>query len=186
MDHPRRTVVSSHRHRQRRRATITLTLVGLVLVGTFTYAAAYFQGWITTGVPHLTGNSDCQVAAPAPAPALTPRAVTINVYNATSRNGLAASVAKSLRIQGFKIAAVANDPLGQQIARVGEVRHGRLGAAGATLVAVRLPGVKIVLDERTDSTVDLVLGDRFSALHTPPKVVPSKATKPTPAPKQSC
>ena len=184
MDHPQRTVVSSHRRRQRRRAAITLTLVGLVLVGTFTYAAAYFQGWITTGVSHSGDRSACQAAAPVPA--LTPRAVTINVYNATSRNGLAASVAKSLRTQGFKIAAIANDPLGQQIARVGEVRHGRLGAAGATLVAGRLPGAKVVLDDRTDNTVDVVLGNRFSALHAPPKGVPSKATKPAPAPKQSC
>ena len=184
MDHPQRTVVSGYRRRQRRRAAITLSLVGLVMVGTFAYAAAYFQGWITTGAPKPVANPACQVAAPARA--LTPRAVTINVYNATNRDGLAASVSKSLRGQGFKVRTIANDPLGTQITGVGDVRHGELGTASAKLIALRLPGARMVLDERTDDTVDLVLGNGFSALRTPAKVAPAKAAKPAPVPKQSC
>ena len=179
MDHPQRTMVSGYRRRQRRRAAITLTLVGLVMVGTFAYAAAYFQGWITPGAPQPVANPACQVAAPAKT--LSPRAVTINVYNATNRDGLAASVAKSLRGQGFKVHKIANDPLGKQIAGVGEVRHGQLGGASAKLTALRLPGARAVLDERTDDTVDLVLGNSFSALRTP-----AKAAKPAPVPTKSC
>jgi len=34
--------------------------------------------------------------------------------------------------------------------------------------------------------VDLVLGNKFTALSVPPKVAPSKATKPTPSPSNSC
>ena len=184
MDHPQRTVVSSHRRRQRRRAAVTLTFVGLAMVGTFAYAAAYFQGWVTTGAPGPVASSACQTVTPAQA--LTPAAVTINVYNATNRDGLAKSVAKSLRTQGFTVDKVANDPLGKRIAGVGEVRHGRLGAADARLAATRLAGVRVVLDARTDDTVDLVLGNRFSALRAPPKVVPSKAAGPTLVPGQPC
>jgi LytR cell envelope-related transcriptional attenuator len=184
VDHAQRTVVSSHRRRQRRRATITLTFVVLAMIGTFAYAAAYFQGWVAFGTPPPVASPACQVAAPAKV--VTPGAVTINVYNATNRNGLAASVAKSLRRQGFKVHTIANDPLGKQIAGVGEVRHGQPGATGAKLAALSLPGATVILDYRTDDTVDLVLGDRFSALRTLPKGATSQATKPAPLPSQSC
>jgi hypothetical protein len=109
---------------------------------------------------------------------LTPSAVTVNVYNATDRQGLAASVAKSLRTQGFK---VANDPLSKSISGVGEVRRGPTGEAGATLAAARLSGAKVVRDQRTDQTVDMVLGNRFRALSAPPRVAPPKAGTPTPS-----
>jgi len=154
------------------------------MIGTFAYAAAYFQGWVAFGTPQPSASPACQVAAPAKA--LTPGAVTINVYNATNRDGLAASVAKSLRGQGFKVHKIANDPLGKQIAGVGEVRHGQQGRAGAKLTALRLPGARVVLDERADDTVDLVLGNTFSALRTPPKVASAKASKPAPVPTKSC
>ncbi len=184
MDPAQKAVLSSHRRRRRRRAAITLTLVGLVMVGTFTYAAAYFQGWVGFGTPKPVASRACQAAAPAKV--VTPGAVTMNVFNATNRNGLAASVAKSLRRQGFKVHTIANDPLGKSIAGVGEVRHGPPGAAGATLAASTLPGATVILDSRTDETVDIVLGDRFSALRTLPKGATSKAAKPAPAPSPSC
>ena len=184
MDQAKRNVASSHRSRQRRRAAITLSFVTLAMIGTFAYAAAYVQGWVAFGTPPAA-SAACQAAAPAKA--LTPGVVTINVYNATSRDGLAASVAKSLRRQGFKVHTIANDPLGKNIAGVGEVRHGPPGAAGATLAALTLPGAAVVPDDRIDNTVDIVLGNRFSALRTLPKGASSRSTKPTaPAPSPSC
>jgi LytR cell envelope-related transcriptional attenuator len=188
MDHSQRTVVSSYRRRKRRRATITLSLVGLVMVGTFTYAAAYFQGWVAAAPPSsLASPPPCQAADAADAAvALTPGAVTVNVYNATNRDGLARSVAKSLRTQGFNIGEIANDPLGKRIVGVGEVRHGQLGTADANLVAKQLPGAKVVLEKRTDDSVDLVLGNRFSALRAPAGVVQTHATKPTTPPTPRC
>jgi hypothetical protein len=187
MGHSQRTRVSSYRGRKRRRATITLSLVSLMMVGTFAYAAAYFQGWVAAAPPSSVASPPCQAADPADASAaLTPAAVTFNVYNATNRDGLARSVAKSLRTQGFKIGEIANDPLVKRIVGVGEVRHGQLGTTGATLVAKRLPGVKLVLDKRTDDSVDLVLGNRFSALRAPTDVVQTHATKPTTSARPPC
>jgi len=179
---------SIHRRRRRRRAAITLTLVALVLLGTFTYAAAYFQGWVGTRASKIAASSSCQ--ATTPVEALTPPAVTVNVYNSTNRAGLAGSVAKLLRTQGFKVVDVANDPLGRSISGVGEIRYGPAGKAGATLVGARLSGAKVVLDSRTDATVDLVLGKTFKALTVPPKVAPTKPGKPagtsTPTSSPSC
>ena len=183
MDQLHESGASIHRRRRRRRAAITLTLVALVLLGTFTYAAAYFQGWVGTRAPKIASPS-CQAATPAEA--LTPRAVTVNVYNSTDRAGLAASVAKSLRTQSFKVVDVANDPLGRPLSGVGEIRHGPAGEAGAALVAARLSGAKVVLDNRTDATVDLVLGKTFKALTVPPKVAPTKPSKPTPSSSPPC
>lgn len=171
---------SIHRRRRRRRAAITLTLVALLLIGTFTYAAAYFQGWVGTRAPTTAASPSCQPTGPVQA--LTPRAVTVNVYNSTDRAGLAASVAKALRTQGFKVVDVANDPLGRPISGVGEIRSGSDGAAAAALVAARLAGAKVVLDNRTDATVDLVLGKTFKLLSVPPKVAPTKPSKPAATP----
>lgn len=184
MTHLNESGISIHRRRRRRRAAITLTLVGLVLVGTFAYAAVYVQGWLDTKDPKPAASSACPAVTPTAT--LVPSDVTINVYNATNRNGLAASVAKSLRTQGFKIGQVANDPLGKRIPGVGEVRHGQIGAAGATIVETRLAGARVVLDKRTDETVDLVLGNTFSVLSAPPKKAPSSASKPNPSPTGSC
>ena len=180
MDQLHESGASVHRRRRRRRAAITLTLVALVMLGTFTYAAAYFQGWVGTRAPKIVASPSCQPATPLEA--LTPQAVKVNVYNSTDRANLAASVAKSLRTQGFKVADVANDPLGRTLSGVGEIRSGSAGAAGATLVAARLAGAKVVVDSRTDATVDLVLGKTFKVLTAPPKVAPTKPGKPTPTP----
>jgi len=170
----------NHRRRQRRTAII-LTAVAVLMLGTFAIAAAYYQGWAgsSPGDGQSLASPSCQTRAPGQA--LTPRAVTINVYNATDRQGLAASVAKSLRSQGFKVGKVANDPLSKSIGGVGEVRRGPTGAAGATLAAARLSGAKVVGDKRTDASVDLVLGNKFTALSVPPKVAPPKGSAPTPS-----
>jgi hypothetical protein len=149
-----------------------------MLLGTFAYAAAYFQGWVGTRVPNPVTSAACQPVVPVKA--LTPRAVTMNVYNSTDRAGLAASVSKSLRAQGFTIADVANDPVGRPIGGVGEIRHGRTGAAAAALAGKRLSGARLVLDSRTDTSIDFVLGAKFTALSVPPKVTPVKPSKPKP------
>jgi LytR cell envelope-related transcriptional attenuator len=174
---------SIHHRRRQRRTALTLTAVALMMFGTFALAVAYYQGWVGNrsgpGSGQPLASPSCQRGTPAQA--LTAKGVTINVYNATDRKGLAASVAKSLRTQGFKVAKVANDPLSKSISDVGEVRHGPTGAAGATLAAARLSGAKVVRDERTDETVDFVLGNKFTALSAPPKVAPAKGSTPTPS-----
>ena len=191
MEYLQESGASILRRRRRRRAAITLTLVAVSMLGTFAYAAAYFQGWVGARVPETVASPACQVVTPAKA--LTPSAVMINVYNATSRNGLAASVAKSLRTQGFKVLEVANDPLAKQITGVGEVRHGQAGRSGALLAVARLPGAKVVADKRPGDAIDLVLGDRFTALRAPRSAAPVKAAagiqvaiKATPSPVPAC
>ena len=172
--------VSIYRRRRRRRAVITLSFVGLVLIGTVAYAASYVQGWVGTPEPAAAVNANCSAD-----PTLKPSGVTLNVYNASARTGLAASVARALEKKGFRVAAVDNDPLGKTILTVAEIRAGPSGVSAAALVSARLVGARVVQDDRPDASVDLVLGKRYRALSTPPKVKATKGTAKaiTPTPK---
>lgn len=161
VDHLQESGASIHRRRRRRRAIITLTIVPALLIGSFVYAAAYVQGLVGTNRGKPVTSAACDEATTR---IVTPGMVSINVYNATSRDGLAASVAELLQAQGFKVDKVGNDPLGRSILDVGEVRRGPTGASGAILVATRLRGVNVVSDNRIDTTVDIVLGNKYRAL----------------------
>ena len=101
------------------------------------------------------------------------------MYNATNRSGLAARTATEVRKRGFKVATVANDPLQKTVDRTAEVRYGKTGANGAKLVLALVKGAKAVPDARTDSSVDLVLGEKFTALTALPKTTKTTGT-PTP------
>lgn len=175
MDYLHESGVSIYRRRRRRRAIVTLTCVTLVLVGTVVYAASYVQGWVGAPKPKAVINASCNSD-----PTLKPGGVTVNVYNATPRTGLAAAVAKSLEKKGFKVVAVDNDPLGKTILTVGEIRTGPSGAAAANLISQRLVGARVVQDDRADASVDLVVGRRYRALSTPPKVPATKKVAPRP------
>ena len=115
---------SRSRRARRRRTLITLGIVALMLFFAFWYAYSYYQ--------------DSDKAGATPAPTCTPTAtstasrvpsqVTVNVYNATDRTGLAAKTASDVRKRGFKVSAVSNDPLQRQVAIAAEVRYGTTGS----------------------------------------------------------
>jgi LytR cell envelope-related transcriptional attenuator len=99
-----------------------------------------------------------------------PTAVTVDVLNATPRNGLAASTSETLRKDGFEIDQVANDTPGVSIPDVGEIRYGPSAHAAATLVALYFPGAKLVQISRTDDQVVISLGAKFTAVASPATV----------------
>ena len=154
---------SRSRRSRRRRALITLTVVALMLFFAFWYAYSYYRSDSqATAAPAPT----CTTAAPAKAKAAAPAPgdITVNVYNATSRDGLANKTASDLRERGFDVATVTNDPLRRTVAGPAEVRHGKSGAAKAKVVLGLVKGAKAVPDARTDASVDLVLGEKFTIL----------------------
>jgi len=175
MDYLHESAMSIYHRRRRHRLIITMTCVALLLFGTVVYAASYVQGWVGAATPTAVASSSCSGATSNRA--LTPRDVTVNVYNTTDHTGLAGSAARSLRKQGFTIATVDNDPLAKTILGVGEIRHGESGVAGAVLAAARLPGARLVLDDRMDASVDLVLGAKFRTLIVPTRSARLKAAR---------
>jgi hypothetical protein len=162
VDYLQESAVSIYRRRRRRRAFITLTVVCVLLVATVLYAASYMQGWIGGTPPKAVASASCSNATSNKVVKTTD--VTINVYNATNRLGIAADVAKTLEKQGFKVDTIDNDPLGKSIQSPGEIRSGPSGAGGAMLAAWRLPGAAVLKDQRPDASVDLVLGNKYDHL----------------------
>lgn len=119
-------------------------------------------------------------APPKPDPA--PSSIRLNVYNTTFRTGLATTVAKEMHRRGFVIGKTANDPLQSMIAGPAEIRYGDDGKASAHVVAKHLPGVKMVDDQRSGTSVDLVLGNGYKALLPVADVPPAPVIKPVPTP----
>ncbi|MFC8501562.1 LytR C-terminal domain-containing protein [Pedococcus sp. NPDC057267] len=162
---------SDARRARRRRALITLGLVALMLFFAFWYAYSYYR---SDNTRRAAPRPVCTTAATAPQPA----DVTVNVYNATTRDGLAKKTAAEVRKRGFLVATVSNDPLQKKVTGPAEVRYGPSGKKEAALVLQLVKGAKGVQDARNDSSVDLVLGATYKALAPPVKQVPtSTATK---------
>lgn len=98
--------------------------------------------------------------------------VAVNVYNATVRPGLANNTASLLRDRGFEVVGIGNDPLEQVIVEAAQIRAGRSDQPEVLLLVQHVPGAVVVPDGRTDATIDLVLGEAFTALGDPALVTP--------------
>ena len=72
-----------------------------------------------------------------------------------------------MRERGFAILDIANDPLGREITGTAEVRAGVDNQGAASVVMAQVGGAVFVPDDRTDDTVDLVVGVTFEALAPP-------------------
>lgn len=164
---------AARRHHWRRiRTSVTL----LILIGVVIGAAWYSWSNVVDDDEPTAAGSNTQACVPSqPTAAPAPAEVQVNVYNATTRNGLASAVARQVRDLGFVVVDVDNDPLERSITGTAEVRSRPDDQAAAELVATLVPGAVYVPDERTDATIDLVLGDAFEALADPaaPAATPS-------------
>lgn len=152
---------SLEKRARQRRALITLGVLVLGLFFAFWYGLSYYQADEHARAARPP-EPTCRPYVP---PTLAPAQVTVNVYNATTRSGLAGSTAKLLAERGFTVGKVANDPTRRAVPKVAEVRFGPQGSAGAELVLKALPaGTTSVPDQRKGATVDVALGTGFRAL----------------------
>ncbi|GGT22078.1 LytR C-terminal domain-containing protein [Streptomyces purpureus] len=183
--------------RARRRRRIVLSAVAAVI-------ALGLAGWGTLQlVDVFTGGSGkkttagrkagCEpgptTAAAPPVPLPKPAQVTVNVYNATPRSGLAKSTADELKKRGFVIGKVGNAPAAydKKVPGTGML----LGAPTATkgafpVLATQLKGATTKTDTRATADVDLIIGTAFTTLNTKPASDAALAAlaKPKTAPKR--
>lgn len=170
-DETARRRVVRRRHLHERQAVIFGSLITALVVAALMGLAVWF-GVIPApfSVPFATVAPSSDAAAqPCPPSAALPvpyDQITVNVYNATTRSGLAATTASELVARGIVVATTANDPNGR-FEGTALVRAGIPGLAQAYTVAAIFPGAVVVLDVRQDASVDVSLGSEFDVMRTP-------------------
>lgn len=98
---------------------------------------------------------------PLPAPA----EISLNVYNTTWHVGLAADVTKALEEREFTVKETGNDPLMSfHENEVGVIRFGPEGERAAERLAEQVEDVQMQKDDRSGTTIDLVLGNEWDGL----------------------
>jgi LytR cell envelope-related transcriptional attenuator len=157
------TYVPFRSRTRRRRRAATAAVLGLLVLG----AGLYGVVSLVSPPAAAPTAAPCPTVKAAGAALPKPAEVTVNVYNASTRNGLAASTAAALKLRGFTIGKVTNDPLKSNLTGAAQVRGGKAGTSEMRVVAAEVTGAKLQPDSRTDDSVDLVLGAGFSALTSP-------------------
>ncbi|MFH9420102.1 LytR C-terminal domain-containing protein [Streptomyces sp. NPDC017529] len=169
------------RPRHRRRITLLITAVvcalalagwgTLQLIDVFggkggTAQAAQDKKKCPTGGTEQAGALASGTGKPLPRPA----DITVNVFNATARSGLAKSTADELKKRGFKVGKVGNAPpaYDKKVKGTGVLLGAQPAAEGAKKVlGTQLAGAEPKADTRKTGDVDLIIGDAFKALADP-------------------
>ncbi|MFI0785299.1 LytR C-terminal domain-containing protein [Streptomyces lydicus] len=185
------------RPRHRRRIALTLVAAACVLglAGWGTLQLIDVFGGKSNSARAAQGKKHCREsakaataqAAPATAKPPAPATLTVNVYNATPRSGLAKRTADELKKRGFKIGKVGNAPAAydKKIKGTG-ILLGPKAATGGPLkvLATQLAGAEQKTDDRKNTELDLVIGDGFKDLAPQQAAAKSLAllAHPSPAP----
>jgi ferredoxin-like protein FixX len=143
---------------------VLVMLVGLI-VAAIAVALAIMNGQIK-----IPGAERSKAAAVSVCPAATydytpPEKVHVNIYNSTSRPGLARSVADQLAARKFLVGGVGNTTSSYR--GVALVVSGAAGQSAAFSVQRNVPGSDYVQDGRTDPSVDVIITGDFKELAKP-------------------
>ncbi|MFI7014224.1 LytR C-terminal domain-containing protein [Streptomyces sp. NPDC050164] len=188
--------------RPRRRGRLVVLVVASAAVlgvggwGTWQLIDVFTGGGRASAAGSGTDCAPETKASPSPSPKALPepRAITVNVLNATARSGLAKQTADELKKRGFKIGDVGNAT--KQYDKKVKGPGVLLGPASALdtslpVLGTQLPGAERRTEEaRKGAAVDLVIGDGFRELAKRPDAdrALTKLARPEPAPssKKGC
>ena len=168
---------------RRRKAAVTVALLALALFFAFWWAWSYYKE-SADGTKPTAGPSAGATCQPDGDGVVAPQKITVNVFNSTTKAGLAAGAAKEFSARGFLVGTVSNDPQKKQIPGAAEVRFGPSGAAYGDLVLKTVgQGATPVPDARPESTVDVALGEGFTSVGQLPvgtlPLCPAPSTSPS-------
>lgn len=134
---------------------IALTLPGLVAC--------------TTGnTPGGAGTDGCADTKSTPTMKIALSTIHANVWNAGGKNGQAASIASQLRWRGVHIISTGNDPQNGSAPAHAQIRFGANGKQIALTMAQQIKNATLEQDDRTDPSIDVVIGKKFSLVPVPP------------------
>lgn len=172
------------RRPHRRRRIILGAAAGALVLGAAGWGTLQLVDVFTGGDGKTTTaagkQADCKPVAKAtaqPAAALPkPAQITVNVYNATPRAGLAKTTADELRKRGFKVGKVGNAPAAydKKVPGAGILLGAPAASKGSfSVLGTQLKGATTKVDARTTADVDLIIGTAFKTLD--PKAVADAA-----------
>ncbi|WP_199423200.1 LytR C-terminal domain-containing protein [Actinotalea solisilvae] len=96
-------------------------------------------------------------------------AISVNVYNGAGRSGLAGETSSALSTRGFVVPTAGNYPA--RLPGSAQIVFGEAGLQSAYTLAAHVPTPVLVMDQRAETAIDLVLGEQFSTLVDPAAVV---------------
>ncbi|MFK4069590.1 LytR C-terminal domain-containing protein [Streptomyces sp. NPDC029674] len=148
-------------------------LVGVLGWGTLQLIDVFTGGDKASAAARASGDCDrdrapatsARAAKPKPLP--RPGQITVNVYNATPRGGLAKNTADELKKRGFTIGKVGNatKEYDKKVKGTGLLLGAKAAADTALpVLGTQLAGAERKADGRKGGEVDLVIGDRFKNL----------------------
>ncbi|MGA4840937.1 LytR C-terminal domain-containing protein [Streptomyces sp. G45] len=160
-----------------RRRIVLVSAAGLAAVGLLGWGGVQLYDVFTgdeASAASGTGGRGCATTPPAraaaepkPKPLPEPRQITVNVYNATPRGGLAQETADELKKRGFAIGDVDNatKAYDKKVKGTG-ILLGPKKALDTALPVLRtqVAGAQLRTDGRRGAEVDLIIGDRFRKL----------------------
>ena len=155
-----RPILSSRQQRVLRRQRLKQLAPWLLM-----FAIGGVVGYVIAPDPQVIDPaSGCTYTNVIPAEVLPkPKSVTVNVFNATKRVGLASITSVDLHLRGFKEGTVESS--NEDIPGIAIIRYAGGSRASAERLAAYIPGALLKLDAtKTDATVDLYLGDAFGQL----------------------
>ena len=165
----RRKVV--RRHRRERQVlvfgiiAIAITMLVFISMGIYkgTIQGPFNVGFVT---PSADFTSSINVACPpSNTLPLKPNEVAVRVLNGTDQQGLAATALDDLEGRGFVGLGAIN--WNREYKKSARIMFGETGIVKAYTLALQFPEAEMVLDTRTNATVDVVLGDTYAGLVPP-------------------
>ncbi len=153
-------------------AVTMVVLVGVLVVG------AWF-GWKTMSAPLPGEDEPTKRAKPnceggfAKGDLVQPGDITVSVFNAGSRSGLADQTQSELAARGFNRGDVGNAPTELETVQFVRVLTKSPGDPTARLVALQFGANTVVQDTKLDlgPGVDIIVGDRFVGLVDAPSEI---------------
>ncbi|MFI2210526.1 LytR C-terminal domain-containing protein [Streptomyces sp. NPDC020141] len=164
------------RRPRKRRRIVTALIAGAVALGLAGWGTVQLIDVFTDdGEKTATARgADCKPAprtSAAPPLKLRPGQVTVNVYNATPRGGLAKAAADELKKRGFTIGKVGNATAAydKKVKNTGVLLGSSTAVKGPfLLLGTQVKGTTAKTDTRKTKDVDLILGTAFTTLSPKP------------------
>lgn len=171
--------VARRRALRRRRLQLRQTLIfGILLTGlvvVLLLALAFWSNAIPTPFARpFSSPAPTAAARPAaPCPPLDATAqpwedISANVLNSTNETGLAGRTASQLGQIGVAVAQQGN--YAGSISNPATILAGPRGLAAAYTLTLVVPDAVVTLDDRSDETVDLILGNDFTGILDPAEI----------------